>query len=575
MNNITRLHFEITEFCHYMAPTPKEDEMRRSVVEKVREVVASKWTNAKVEIYGSFSTGFHLPTSDIDLVIIGDWIKPPLHELEEELLAAHICSPDKVQVIDKASVPIVKFTHMQTGIKVDISFNIESGLKSIDLIKKFALTYPPLKKLVIVLKQYLLEKKLNEVFYGGISSYSLILMVISFLQLNTRVDARYPNCNLAILLIEFFEFYGCQFNYLKTAISIKGDGTYISKDKAATDFPPSILCIEDPLTPGNDIGRGCYGVMNVKQAFEQAYITLNQISNPLSNILFTHKNILGKIINAMDNGVLEQRKQLHDMYMYSQNSVFTQNNSSDTISSSPSDSDCETQQDFITFTPLPVMTLHQHQALHQSKENLHLPPRDKSLHQLRENTLLQNQQKDNHMNQLSQPSKENVLLTPNQMQQKENILAPAPVKENHLVQQKENLQQQSQQGMQQVHLQHSGQGQNSKMYQHRYNTMDHRKYNGNKNNDVQYFDDFRIHHHNNNRVKYFPPSNIVDDMPLTHHHNHYTSMPFIHNNQQFHSMTFENTSRSNNRQNNKNNSNLGAMAGPNNYHKKAHSFHST
>lgn len=57
MNNVTRLHFEINEFCHYMAPTPKEDEMRRSVVEKVREVVASKWTNAKVEIYGSFSTG--------------------------------------------------------------------------------------------------------------------------------------------------------------------------------------------------------------------------------------------------------------------------------------------------------------------------------------------------------------------------------------------------------------------------------------------------------------------------------------------------------------------------------------
>lgn len=538
----------------------------------------------------SFSTGFHLPTSDIDLVIIGDWIKPPLHELEEELLAAHICSPDKVQVIDKASVPIVKFTHMQTGIKVDISFNIESGLKSIDLIKKFSMTYPPLKKLVIVLKQYLLEKKLNEVFYGGISSYSLILMVISFLQLHSRIDARYANCNLAILLIEFFEFYGCQFNYLKTAISIKGDGTYISKDKAVTDFPPSILCIEDPLTPGNDIGRGCYGVMNVKQAFEQAYITMNQISNPLTNIHYTHtKTILGKIINAMENGILDQRKQLHELYMYSQHPLYAQNNSSDTISSSTSDSDCETQPEYQAYPPLPTPLTLQHQ-LHQSKENLHVPPRDKPIHlpstpQLRENTLLQNQQKDNLglPTNLQQASKENLMLTPNQMQQKENILLPVSKETNHMVQQqKENLQQS--QAMQQVHLQHSSQ--NNKMFhtlpQYRYNSMDganHRKYNNNKNNDVQYFDDFRIHHQNNNtsnRMKYFPPSNLVDDsVPLTHHHNHYTSMPFIHNHQnQFQSMTFENTSRSNNRQNNKNN-NLGSSAASNNYHKKAHSFHST
>lgn len=28
---------------------------------------------------------------------------------------------------------------------------------------------------------------------------------------------------------------------------------------------PSLLCIEDPLTPGNDIGRSSYGALQVKQ----------------------------------------------------------------------------------------------------------------------------------------------------------------------------------------------------------------------------------------------------------------------------------------------------------------------
>lgn len=38
----------------------------------------------------------------------------------------------------------------------------------------------------MVLKQFLLQRDLNEVFTGGISSYSLILMCISFLQVFPR-----------------------------------------------------------------------------------------------------------------------------------------------------------------------------------------------------------------------------------------------------------------------------------------------------------------------------------------------------------------------------------------------------
>jgi non-canonical poly(A) RNA polymerase PAPD5/7 len=49
------------------------------------------------------------------------------------------------------------------------------------------------------------------------------------------------------------------------------------KDKDFTDgFRPSLLCIEDPLTPGNDIGRGSFGAINVKDSFEFAYIVMVQ-----------------------------------------------------------------------------------------------------------------------------------------------------------------------------------------------------------------------------------------------------------------------------------------------------------
>ena len=62
------------------------------------------------------------------------------------------------------------------------------------------------------------------------------------------------NPNLGVLLIEFFELYGRNFNYFKTAIRIKNGGAYIPKDEMCKEmengYRPSVLCIEDPLKVG-------------------------------------------------------------------------------------------------------------------------------------------------------------------------------------------------------------------------------------------------------------------------------------------------------------------------------------
>lgn len=78
----------------------------------------------------------------------------------------------------------MKLTDSETDVKVDISFNMSSGVNSARLIKEFKNRFPVLPKLVMVLKQFLLQRDLNEVFTGGISSYSLILMAVSFLQVS-------------------------------------------------------------------------------------------------------------------------------------------------------------------------------------------------------------------------------------------------------------------------------------------------------------------------------------------------------------------------------------------------------
>ena len=57
----------------------------------------------------------------------------------------------------------MKMTDAKADVKVDISFNTNNGLRAATLIKFYKQTYPPLAKLIYVLKQFLLQRNLNEV----------------------------------------------------------------------------------------------------------------------------------------------------------------------------------------------------------------------------------------------------------------------------------------------------------------------------------------------------------------------------------------------------------------------------
>uniref|UniRef100_A0A8C9CD25 Terminal nucleotidyltransferase 4B n=1 Tax=Phocoena sinus TaxID=42100 RepID=A0A8C9CD25_PHOSS len=258
-----RLHEEISDFYEYMSPRPEEEKMRMEVVNRIESVIKELWPSADVQIFGSFKTGLYLPTSDIDLVVFGKWENLPLWTLEEALRKHKVADEDSVKVLDKATVPIIKLTDSFTEVKVDISFNVQNGVRAADLIKDFTKLHP-------------------------------------------REDACIPNTNYGVLLIEFFELYGRHFNYLKTGIRIKDGGSYVAKDEVQKNmldgYRPSMLYIEDPLQPGNDVGRSSYGAMQVKQAFDYAYVVLSHAVSPIAKYYPNNEteSILGRIIRVTD-----------------------------------------------------------------------------------------------------------------------------------------------------------------------------------------------------------------------------------------------------------------------------------
>lgn len=65
------LHEELLDFWSAFQPTEAELSTRRLLVERVTALSKMVWPHSILHPFGSYSTGIQLPTSDIDLVVVG------------------------------------------------------------------------------------------------------------------------------------------------------------------------------------------------------------------------------------------------------------------------------------------------------------------------------------------------------------------------------------------------------------------------------------------------------------------------------------------------------------------------
>ena len=167
-----------------------------------------------------------------------------------------------VTIIAKAKVPIVKFISTYGRFQVDISINQNNGLVAGNVISGFLKQMVPsakengskaLKSLIMITKAFLSQRKLNEVYTGGLGSYSVVCLAVSFLQMHPKIRRGEidPEKNLGVLVIEFFELYGHRFNYENVGISIREGGTYFNKSERGwnINYKKNMLSIEDPADP--------------------------------------------------------------------------------------------------------------------------------------------------------------------------------------------------------------------------------------------------------------------------------------------------------------------------------------
>ena len=141
--------------------------------------------------------------------------------------------------------------------------------------------YPEIKYIIRVLKRYFYYKKMNSSFFGGLSSYNLFLLLLSYakyirISQNADIDQIFKDdkdknkVNLGYFLFHFLYFFN-YLNFKQYVIDINSENIYdvVKPEKAKElNFGKSIVII-DPLT-GVNASKSSYKIDEIQGTFSEA-----------------------------------------------------------------------------------------------------------------------------------------------------------------------------------------------------------------------------------------------------------------------------------------------------------------
>jgi DNA polymerase sigma len=185
-----------------------------------------------------------------------------------------------------------------TKTHIDITFHSVSSTtttttNSIDYANEKISTYPEVALILRVLKRLFYFKNMNSAFNGGLSSFNLFLIVLSYvqyrkLQLKLMCYSKQstPISNLGALLMECLQFFAC-FDFRNFKIDVNSQYPYLPI--AMNDvYKGKSLVIIDPLSGMNasksayqidEIQRTFYEGMNYLKQMQELYVNSNNVNN--------------------------------------------------------------------------------------------------------------------------------------------------------------------------------------------------------------------------------------------------------------------------------------------------------
>lgn len=150
-------------------------------------------------------------------------------------------------------IPLIKLIERDTNCMVDISFNTSSGPENTEIVLGFLREHAELRPLLLVLKYFLSQNRLNEPYWGGMGSYALVLLTTFIIKRKKSTCSTPPTemLNLGELLLEFFHFFGKELKTESEAVSVKNTLVFTKESRGWFDpANPLAYSVEDPQNPG-------------------------------------------------------------------------------------------------------------------------------------------------------------------------------------------------------------------------------------------------------------------------------------------------------------------------------------
>jgi non-canonical poly(A) RNA polymerase PAPD5/7 len=252
--------------------------------------------------------------------------KKTLFKASRRLQAVGIAS--NPLVIAGARVPIIKFDDRMTGIAVDISFENLSGVQAQATFDQWKREHPDMIYMVALVKQLLVMRGLNEVHTGGLGGFSIICLIVSYIQHSRKAE------NLGECFVGFLKYYGKEFDISRKRIQMNPPGVI---EKVSFDIMPRItsnshanfaqtaygidgrqeqtsgLSIQDPNKLDNNISGGSRRAIDAFKVFSATYDTLTDRMRASKSGASVGPSLLGSIIGGNYMSYIKQRRHLQTL----------------------------------------------------------------------------------------------------------------------------------------------------------------------------------------------------------------------------------------------------------------------
>ena len=298
------------------------NKIRKKYFTKVESMIKNG-LNKKYEIkfghYGSYFTNLSIEGSDVDILVFYkplnskfDFLKDIINLLNKEQNELFSINP-----ILSASVPVIvlqidiskelnnnelKFLPYYDSkdishIKIDLTFTCDINEykrpeQIVNYINKNVNEYKDIRSLLLVIKRYFRVMKMNKSFTGGLSSYSLFLLILAFFKHNKMSfdDSEEKEISKGKSLFYFLEKYSF-YDYKNYGIDVEGKQIYFPLENSF-DYNHEEIKILEPFTRLN-VSKSSFQVDEIRNTFNKALFFLKienyQILNKNENTINDEK----------------------------------------------------------------------------------------------------------------------------------------------------------------------------------------------------------------------------------------------------------------------------------------------